>query len=283
VRDVVVGRAHLDQVEGAVLHLAELVDLPVRGEDAGAVGLQLAVLDDHSELHAEPEHAREEAQVLLVAQAVGRFAGEPVQLRERRRGEQVPVPEDLVDDVRLGRVQRHRGVAHVLRGVEDPLRQRAVEVAQRHQPGGRHVAEARDRAQPLAHQVEAGHAVGGEVERRLRLEELADRELLVLGGDLAAHGPPDLLLGVVVAHVGRGLARLPRERERRDLVAPGLVVRVAGAGVVVAEVDGDLAVSSSGHGRIELSLLEHCSSAALAPPVGKCVHAESANCLLLSR
>jgi len=56
VRDVVVGGAHLREVEGAVLHAAELVDLPVGGEDARAVGLQLAVLHHHAELDREPEH-----------------------------------------------------------------------------------------------------------------------------------------------------------------------------------------------------------------------------------
>ena len=41
----------------AVLHVAELVDLAERGEDPGAVGAQLAVLDHHAELDREPEHA----------------------------------------------------------------------------------------------------------------------------------------------------------------------------------------------------------------------------------
>ena len=119
------------------------------------------------------------------AQAVGRLAGQPVQLRERRRGQQVPVADDLVDDVRLGRVERARRVAHVLGRVEQPVRQRPVELAQRHQPRRRRVVEARQRPQPVADQVEARHAVGRQVERGLRGEELVDRQLVVLGRQLA--------------------------------------------------------------------------------------------------
>src|SRR5215207_4202860 len=50
VGDVVVDAAHLDDVERAVLHRAELLDLPVAGEDPRAVRAQLAVLDDDTEL-----------------------------------------------------------------------------------------------------------------------------------------------------------------------------------------------------------------------------------------
>jgi len=55
--DVVVRRAHLDEVERTVLHPAELVDLAVAGQDPGAVRAQLAVFDDDAELQREPEHA----------------------------------------------------------------------------------------------------------------------------------------------------------------------------------------------------------------------------------
>src|SRR5689334_6531176 len=47
--DVVVGRAHLDEVERTQLHVAELLDLSVARQDAGAIGTQLAVLHHDAE------------------------------------------------------------------------------------------------------------------------------------------------------------------------------------------------------------------------------------------
>ena len=57
--DVVVLGAHRVDVERAHLAGAELLDLPVGGEDAGAVGPDLAALADGAELQREPEDARE--------------------------------------------------------------------------------------------------------------------------------------------------------------------------------------------------------------------------------
>jgi hypothetical protein len=162
-----------------------------------------------------------------------------------------------MDDVRLGRVERHLGVANVLSGVKEPLRQRTVELAQRHQAGGRQVPKPGDRLQALAHQVEAGHAVHGKIERLLGLDELADRKALVLGRELAADRAPHVLLGLGVLNGGRRFTKLPCEGERGDLTAPPPVLRVAGARVVGGEVNGDLAVGSGGHGRVELPFLEH--------------------------
>jgi len=77
--DVVVGGAHLADVQRAQAHRAELLDLAVARQDPGAVGAQLAVLDDDAELQREPEDARQEAQALDVAQALRRGARAAVQ------------------------------------------------------------------------------------------------------------------------------------------------------------------------------------------------------------
>src|SRR3990170_6528109 len=61
-RDVVFRGAHLEQVQRPQLHGAKLAELAVARQDPGAVGAQVAVLDDDAELEREPEHAREEAQ-----------------------------------------------------------------------------------------------------------------------------------------------------------------------------------------------------------------------------
>ena len=79
-------------------------------------------------------------------EALGRGAGAAVQLAEGGRGEQVPVADDLVDDVRLGRVERQRRVAHVLGGVKRAIGERGVERAQVDEAGGRHVAPAAEAA-----------------------------------------------------------------------------------------------------------------------------------------
>ena len=75
-----------------------------------------------------------------VSTRVGRLARGPLQRGEARRAEHVRVAHDLVDDVRLRRVERLGRVAHVLRRVEDALGERAVELAQPRRaraPGGR--------------------------------------------------------------------------------------------------------------------------------------------------
>ena len=99
----------------------------------------------HAELDREPEDVGEELQRLVGLDPLGGEAGLALDRGEARAGEQVAVPDDLVDEVGLGRVQRHRAVADVLRRVEDAVAERAEELAQRHEPGGRVVAEAGQR------------------------------------------------------------------------------------------------------------------------------------------
>src|SRR5688500_19657863 len=76
VRDVVLGGPHLDEVERAVLHAAELVDLAVRRQDPGSVSAHLAVLVDDAELEREPEHPAQEDEALFALEPVRRDAGE---------------------------------------------------------------------------------------------------------------------------------------------------------------------------------------------------------------
>ena len=53
------------QVERADVHVAELVHLAVARQDAGAVGLGLAVLGHDAELDGEPEHVGDELHRLV--------------------------------------------------------------------------------------------------------------------------------------------------------------------------------------------------------------------------
>lgn len=59
------------------------------------------------------------------------------ELRERRVGEQRHVPQKLVADVRLGRIQRPAMMSDVLRGVEHPERQPGQKVPGRQQSADR--------------------------------------------------------------------------------------------------------------------------------------------------
>jgi hypothetical protein len=167
------------------------------------------------------------------------------------------VADHLVDEVGLGRVQRHRAVADVLRRVEDAVAERAEEVAQRDQAGGRVVGPAGQRRQAGAHLVELRDAVGRQLERGGGVAELAAGVLVVLGRQLARHDAPDLVLGVGVLDLRDRLAGLPGERPGGDVVAPLAIGRIAGTGVVGAELDGDRTVGVLRHRRVQLSFLEH--------------------------
>ena len=166
------------------------------------------------------------------------------------------MPDHLVDDVRLGRVERAARMAQVLRRVEHAVGERAVELVERDEPGGGKELEAGERLQPRGDLVELGHVVGGQRERGLGLAERAAGEPLVLGRELAADGAPDLVLGLGVLHLRDRRARLPGERRGGDLVAAPAVLGVGGAGMVVGQVDLD-AVGPVGHRCVELTLFEH--------------------------
>src|SRR4051794_26856396 len=256
-RDVVLDRAHLADVDRADLHAAELLDLAVGREDAGAVGAQLAVLVHDAELEREPEDVGDELQPFVGLDALRGLAREALELGEARAREHVPVADDLVDDVRLGRVERLGGMADVLRRVEDAMRERAVELAQRDEAGRRVVLEAGQRLQARRDLVELGHPVLGQRESGLRLEELAAGVLLVLRAQLAADRSPDLVLDVGVGDLRDRLAGRPARRRGRDLVAPLAVGGVVEARVLLAEVDDRRAVLALCDRRVQLCLFEH--------------------------
>jgi hypothetical protein len=167
------------------------------------------------------------------------------------------VADDLVDDVRFGRVERLGRVADVLRGVKDAVGQGAVELAQGDEARGAAVLEARQRAQAVGDLAELRDVVLGQPQQCLALEVLPTGVRLVLVVQLAAHDPPDLVLGVGVVDVRDRLARRPRQRGGGDLVATRAVVGVVEAGMVLAEMDLDLAVIVLGDRRVELGFLEH--------------------------
>ena len=112
--------------------------------------------------------------------------------------------DHLVDQVGLRRVGGAR-VADVLGRVEDAVGERAVELTERHKPGGGHVAEAGERLEPGADLLELRDVVPRQAERGVGVAEGAAGVALVLGPQLAADRAPDLLLVVGVVDRGRRL------------------------------------------------------------------------------
>jgi hypothetical protein len=204
----------------------------------------------------------------LALDAARRLAGRLLDRGEALAGQHVAVADDLVDDVRLGRVERRGRVTDVLGRVEDPVGEGAVELAQRDEPGSRAVLEARQRAQEVGHLVELRDAVARQPQPLDRLAVLAARVALVLDRELAADDAPDLVLLVGVFDVRDRQARRPRQGTRGDLVAPRAVAGVADTRVLLAEVDGDSPILGGRHGRVQLRLLEHPTLLACGLPQG---------------
>ena len=190
---------------------------------------------------------REEVASLSVSSL--RAARPALRFSSARRGLASIPPWPITSWIRSGsgRVQRTRGVAKVLGGVEHAVGERAVELIERDEPGRGVVLESGQRAQPLRDLVELGDAVRGERQPGHRLPVLGARQPLVLGGELPADRAPYLLLLLGVIRVRDLLAGLPPERQRRDPVAPRAVLGIGEAGVVVCEVNGDAAVGVGGH------------------------------------
>lgn len=79
--------------------------------------------------------------------------------------------------------------------VEAGVGERAVELAQGHEPGGGEVAEAGERLQPVGDLLELGDALTGQAEALLAVEIGADGVLAVLDVQLVGDDAPDLVLG----------------------------------------------------------------------------------------
>jgi hypothetical protein len=169
----------------------------------------------------------------------------------------VAVADDLVDDVGLRRVQRDGRMADVLCGMEDPVSQGAIERVEGDEAGGGDVGPSGQPTDALGDLVERRYPVARERDPPERLAILGDGVAIVLGRELAPHGPPHLLLLVAVRNRRGGLPGVPGECRRRDLAAPRPIRRVVGARMIVGEVDGHGTVGPGGHRGVELGFLEH--------------------------
>jgi len=205
------------------------------------------------------ENQKTSATALTAASVSSRRVAAPAASvsRAKRGDELVGVADDLVDDVGFGGVERLAGVAQVLRGVEHALTQRPVELAQRHQAGGRGIRPSGEREEVLGHHRQLRHPIGGQPEGGLAAQVFGVGVALVLGREFGAGDPPDLVLLGRVADQRHGGAGLPGEGGGRDLAAAGQVCRVVQSRMIGAQVHLDGAVGADGHGGVELAFLEH--------------------------
>ena len=94
---------------------------------------ELAVLPQHTELEAEPEHPTEQLERFSGGRPLRCLPGALVEIGQRRLSQCVRVPDHLVHHIRLRRVIGHRVVTDVLGGEEAPIGQCAVERSGRDQ------------------------------------------------------------------------------------------------------------------------------------------------------
>ena len=94
-----------------------------------------------------------------------RLAEEPGEMNDLRREKARGVADELVDHVRLRRVERPAVVAHVLRREEHPAAERRQKSSRRDQPADRQHLDARDSSRASVDLRELRHAAG--VEREL--------------------------------------------------------------------------------------------------------------------
>src|SRR3954447_11380111 len=153
-------------------------------------------------------------------------------MAERRR-----VPDELVDDVRLRRVERPAGVPDILSGEEDAAPEMAEKGAVGHQPrDGLH----RKAGRPSEDPIDVGKlrdALAIERDERGALPVLAAYIALVQGSEVLPDGPPDPLLVLGVLDGRNGIALAILHRDPRDRVAPGAIRRVPEPGMLGIEVD----------------------------------------------
>ena len=114
-----------------------------------------------------------------------------------------------MDDIGFWCVERHRMVPNVLRGVERPVRQGAVELQERDQTGRRHVLEARQWPEHLVDLHQLGDPVFGKSESLLALGVGAAGQAPVQSVQFLIDDPPDLMLGLRVGRNRRGRSGLP--------------------------------------------------------------------------
>ena len=255
--DVVGLYAHPPDIQRAEIGIGDLLDLPVRGQQPSPVATYLAALAQHTELQGEPEHLGDELQGLGGLHPPHGLPGDPVERGEPVVRETVAVAEHLVQHVGLRGVERDRVMPHVLGGVEDAVGQRAVEVQQRYEPGRRDVGEAGERAEEFVHLDQLRDPGLGKSEPLLALEVDGAGVPLVQSVQLGADHPPDLMLHVGVRGGRRWRTGLPGQGQGGQRVAPAPILRVHRAGMVVPQVNGDVAVTGCGHGRVQLGFFKH--------------------------
>src|SRR5437762_8942543 len=236
-RRVVRRSRDLREVEGLQVRLPrEAAELAERREQPRAVGLDVAVLPRDAKLERVPVDALQLAERLFVG-LPGRLAEEPRQTDDFGPEEARRVSDELVHDVRLRSVERHRVVADVLRRKKDAAAERAEKSAGRNEAGDRQHLDAGARLELLVDLPELRNELLIEVELGGPVAPLRNGVRRMQRREVLPHGAPDGVLRVRVVHGGRRIARPILERQARDRVAAQTVDRVPKPRVVRIQPD----------------------------------------------
>ena len=157
--------------------------------------------------------------------------------------------DELVDDVRLRRVERRAVMAHVLRREEHPATEVREERPWRHETGhGVHTHAGARCGETVVHLRELRHPLGRQSDQTLALARFDARIPLVQDRKLTADGPPDLVfLGGVVDRRDR-LPLAVVEGEPGDGVAAGAIAGIAKTGVIAIELHEPFGPACEGGG-----------------------------------
>ncbi|BCK66762.1 hypothetical protein Srufu_007150 [Streptomyces libani subsp. rufus] len=210
-------------------------DLAEGRQEGGAKGLGGARLGDQPVFEGEPVDPAEDVEGLSGLGPVGGLSDEPVQPGEARARQVDAMPEDIVQNVRFGRVQRDGGVADELHGMEVAVLHRPQEPLIGHHPAGQGEGESRAGGEGGADLRVLGDPVGADARVLTGVQDRTAGVGVVGRAERLVYRPPGavLVLGVVDGRVRRPHPMAFGPRGQRVTTAP--VGRVAAAGMLACE------------------------------------------------
>lgn len=192
-----------------------------------------ARLGDQPVFEGEPVDPAEDVEGLSGLGPVGGLSDEPVQPGEARARQMDAMPEDIVQNVRFGRVQRDGGVADELHGMEVAVLHRPQEPLIGYYPAGQGEGESRAGGEGGADLRVLGDPVGADARIFTGVQDRTAGVGMVGRAERLVNRPPGavLVLGVVDGRVRRPHPMAFGPRGQRVTTSP--VGRVAAAGVLV--------------------------------------------------
>lgn len=233
--DEVRGGGRRTEVQGVDRPPVVGADLAVGRQEGGAERLGGAGFGDQPVFEGEPVDPAEGGEGFIGFGPVGGLSDEPVQPGEARARQVDAMPEDVVQDIGFGRVQRNRGVADELHGMEVAVCHRPQEPLIGHHSARQCEGESRTGGEEGADLRVLRDPVGADSRVLTGVQDRTAGMGVVCRAERPVYRPPGavLVLGVVDGRVGRPHAMPFGPRGQCVTTAP--VGRVAAAGVLVRE------------------------------------------------